>query len=63
MSSSPVPAPSAQQAARWEPFEPESLFGGIPAKDPSGSGYDGRRFCDADVCVVPFPILRQRRRG
>ena len=48
---------------RWEPFEPENLFGGIPAKDPSGSGYDGRRFRDADVCVVPFPTLRQRRRG
>lgn len=53
----------AQQAVRWEPFEPENLLGGIPAKDPSGSGYDGRRFRDADVRVVPFPALRQRWRG
>ena len=32
MSSSPVPAPSAQQAARWEPFEPENLFGESPPR-------------------------------
>lgn len=52
-----------QQAVRWEAVRTGEPFRGIPVKEPSGSAYDGRRFCDADVCVVPFPILRQRRRG
>ncbi len=63
MSSSPVPArPRATGRALGAVRTGEPLRG-IPAKDPSGSGYDGRQFRDADVCVVPFPTLRQRRRG
>lgn len=63
MSSSPVPAPQRATGRVLGAVRTREPLRGIPAKEPSCSGYDGRRFCDADVCVVPFPILRQRRRG